>query len=146
MIRGTEINILIPSPRAGPQTWTTPSILTLRFPFPSVPRLISGMNAFVATTCLLIAIAPQAEASIFSVKPKTSFYSAPNASEATRLRLQRFAFISPHQRQQGFCEFKLMYKIADRSNSALTQNQLGRAVFPSTSSSLPSQNTTVRCR
>ena len=53
---------------------------------PSMSYLV-GMNGFVAKTCLLIAIAPQAEASIFSVKSKTSFYSAPYASVATRLRL-----------------------------------------------------------
>ena len=60
------------------------------------------MNAFFATTCFLIAIAPQAEASIFSVKPKTSFYSAPYASAATRLRLPEICVrVPPHQRQQG---------------------------------------------
>ena len=59
------------------------------------------MNAFFATTCFLIAIAPQAEASIFSVKPKTSFYSAPYASAATRLRLPEVRVHIPHQRQQG---------------------------------------------
>jgi hypothetical protein len=103
------------------------------------------MKAFVATTCLLIAIAPQVEASIFSVKPNTNFYSAPNASDATRLNLPEVRVHIPSIKDhQGFCEFKLMYKIADRSNSALLK-QLGHAASPSTSSFLPSPNTTVRC-
>ena len=78
------------------------------------------MNAFFATTCFLIAIAPQAEASIFSVKLKVSFYSATYASDATRLRLPEVrVHIPPISDNEGFCEFKLIYKIADRSNSAL---------------------------
>jgi hypothetical protein len=87
------------------------------------------MNAFFATTCLLIAIAPQAEASIFSVKSNTNFYSAPNASEATRLRLPEVrVHVPPIKDNQGFCEFKLMYKIADRSNSALPKSAWARCV------------------
>ena len=87
------------------------------------------MNAFVATTCLLIAIAPHAEASIFSVKPKTSFYSAPYASAATRLRLPEVrVHIPPIKDNKGFCEFKLIYKIADRSNSALPKTAWARCV------------------
>ena len=96
--------------------------------WPSTSDLV-GMNAFVATTCLLIAIAPQAEASIFSVKPNTSFYSAPNASDATRLKLPEVRVHIPSIKDhQGFCEFKLMYKIADRSNSALPQTAWARCV------------------
>ena len=45
------------------------------------------MKAFLTTTCLLMAIAPQAGASIFTVKPNTRFYSAPNASEQSLLTL-----------------------------------------------------------
>ena len=88
------------------------------------------MKAFVATTCLLIAaIAPQVEASIFSVKPNTNFYSAPNASEATRLNLPEVRVHIPSIKDhQGFCEFKLMYKIADRSNSALPKTAWARCV------------------
>ena len=87
------------------------------------------MNAFFATICLLIAIAPQAEASIFSVKSNTNFYSAPNASEATRLRLPEVrVHVPPIKDNQGFCEFKLMYKIADRSNSALPKTAWARCV------------------
>ena len=87
------------------------------------------MNAFFATTFLLIAIAPQAEASIFSVKPKTSFYSAPYPSAATRLRLPQVrVHIPPINYNKGFCEFKLIYKIADRSNSALPKTAWARCV------------------
>jgi hypothetical protein len=87
------------------------------------------MNAFFATICLLIAIAPQAEASIFSVKSNTNFYSAPHASEATRLRLPEVrVHVPPIKDNQGFCEFKLMYKIADRSNSALPKSAWARCV------------------
>jgi hypothetical protein len=87
------------------------------------------MKAFVATTCLLIAITPQAAASIFSVKPNTSFYSAPNASDATRLKLPEVrVYIPSIKDHQGFCEFKLMYKIADRSNSALPKTAWARCV------------------
>jgi hypothetical protein len=87
------------------------------------------MKAFVATTCLLIAIAPPAEASIFSVKTNTSFYSAPNASDATRLKLPEVRVHIPSIKDhQGFCEFKLMYKIADRSNSALPKTAWARCV------------------
>ena len=97
-------------------------------PQPSTSDLVD-MNAFVATTCLLIAIAPQAEASIFSVKPKTSFYSAPYASAATRLRLpEDRVHIPPIKDNKGFCEFKLIYKIADRSNSALPKSAWARCV------------------
>ena len=84
---------------------------------------------FFATTCLLIAIAPQAEASIFSVKPKTSFYSAQYASAATRLRLLEVRVHMPSIKDnKGFCEFKLIYKIADRSNSALPKTAWARCV------------------
>ena len=59
------------------------------------------MKAFLTTTCLLVAIAPQAGASIFTVKPNTRFYSAPNASEQTLLMLPEVrVHIPPNQRQQ----------------------------------------------
>lgn len=87
------------------------------------------MKAFLTTTCLLIAIAPQAGASIFTVKPKTNFYSAPNASDATLLMLPEVrVHIPPIKDNKGFCEFKLMYKIADRSNSALPTTAWARCV------------------
>ena len=87
------------------------------------------MKAFLTTTCLLIAITPQAGASIFTVKSKTNFYSAPNASDATRLMLPEVrVHIPPIKDSKGFCEFKLMYKIADRSNSALPKTAWARCV------------------
>ena len=45
------------------------------------------MKAFLKITCLLMAIAPQAAASIFTVKPNTIFYLASDASELTLLKL-----------------------------------------------------------
>ena len=76
-----------------------------------------------------MAIAPQAGASIFTVKPNTRFYSAPNASEQTLLILPEVRVHIPSIKDhQGFCEFKLMYKIADRSNSALPQTAWARCV------------------
>jgi hypothetical protein len=58
-----------------------------------------------------MAIAPQAGASIFTVKSITRFYSAPNASDQTLLTLPEVrVHIPPTKDNKGFCEFKLMYK------------------------------------
>ena len=87
------------------------------------------MKAFLTTTCLLMAIAPQAGASIFTVKPNTRFYSAPNASEQTLLTLPEVrVHMPPIKDNKGFCEFKLMYKIVDRSNPTLPRTAWARCV------------------
>ena len=87
------------------------------------------MNAFFATTCFLIAIAPQGEASIFSVKPRPAFIQRHTLLLRRISDFQKFAFISPPiNDNKGFCEFKLIYKIADRSNSALPKTAWARCV------------------
>ena len=76
-----------------------------------------------------MAIAPQAGASIFTVKPNTRFYSAPNASEQTFLTLPEVrVHIPPIKDYNGFCEFKLRYKIVDRSIPALPKTAWARCV------------------
>ena len=63
------------------------------------------------------------------MKSKTNFYSAPNASDATLLMLPEVrVHIPPIKDGKGFCEFKLMYKIADRFNSALPKTAWARCV------------------
>ena len=87
------------------------------------------MKAFLTTTCLLMAIAPQAGASIFTVKPNTRFYSALNASEQSLLTLPEVrVHMPPIKDNKGFCEFKLMYKIVDRSNPTLPRTACARCV------------------
>ena len=76
-----------------------------------------------------MAIAPQVGASIFTVKPNTRFYSAPNASAQTLLTLPEVrVHIPPIKDNKGFCEFKLMYKIVDRANPSLPRTAWARCV------------------
>ena len=87
------------------------------------------MKAFLTTTCLLMAIAPQAGASIFTVKPNTRFYSAPHASAQTLLTLPEVRVHIPLIKDNiGSCEFKLIYKIVYRSNPTLPRTAWARCV------------------
>jgi hypothetical protein len=96
------------------------------------------MKELLTAFCLLIAMAHQAEASIFTIKPKTRFYSTPQASDQTLLNLPEVrVHVPPIRDNQGFCEFKLMYKIADRSNPNLPKMAWARCV--STDQLVPSQ-------
>ena len=82
---------------------------------------------------LLPALAPQAVAAVFTVQPGTAFYSAPSRSEATKLDLPEVrVHVPPLRDSQGFCLFKLVYKIADRDRAGLPQKAWARCVSTDT--------------
>lgn len=79
---------------------------------------------FIFTT-----LVPGASAAIFTVKTGTIFYSQPKQSEKFRLDLPEVrVHVPPLQDSQGFCRFKLMYKIADRNNPQLPSHGWARCV------------------
>ena len=82
---------------------------------------------------LLPALAPQAVAAVFTVQPGTEFYSAPSRSEAAKLDLPEVrVHVPPLRDTKGFCQFKLVYKIADRDRPGLPQNAWARCVSTET--------------
>lgn len=82
---------------------------------------------------LLAALAPKAVAAIFTVQPGTVFYSAPSRSEAAKLDLPEVrVHVPPLRDTQGFCQFKLVYKIADRDRPELPQNAWARCISTDT--------------
>ena len=97
------------------------------------------MRAVLIAALLLFCSPPEAVADIFTVKPGTTFYSRPKGSETNQLQLPEVRVrIPPLQDSRGFCRFKLVYKIADRSNPDLPDTAWARCVSIDTSvNSLP---------
>ena len=82
---------------------------------------------------LLPALAPQAVAAGFTVQPGTEFYSAPSRSEAAKLDLPEVrVHVPPLRDTKGFCQFKLVYKIADRDRPGLPQTAWARCISTDT--------------
>ena len=87
------------------------------------------MRSVLAAALLVFCWSPQAAAAIFTVKPGTRFYSRPEQSDAYRLMLPEVrVHIPPLQDARGFCRFKLVYKIADRTNPSLPATAWTRCV------------------
>ena len=82
---------------------------------------------------LLAALTPEAVAAIFTVQPGTEFYSAPSRSEAAKLDLPEVrVHVPPLRDTKGFCQFKLVYKIADRDRPGLPEKAWTRCVSTGT--------------
>lgn len=92
------------------------------------------MRAVLIAALLVFCSTPQAVASIFTVKPGTTFYSKPERSEANQLQLPEVRVrIPPLQDSRGFCRFQLIYKIADQDNLSLPKTAWTRCVSIGTS-------------
>lgn len=91
------------------------------------------MRLVLTLALMLAALTPKTMAAIFTVQPGTAFYSAPNRSEATKLDLPEVrVHVPPLRDSQGFCLFKLVYKIADRDRAGLPQKAWARCVSTDT--------------
>ena len=91
------------------------------------------MRSILAATLTLAAVAQPAAAGIFTVKPGTIFYSQPEKSARFQLDLpEARVHVPPMKDTQGFCPFKLMYKIADRDNPKLPKTAWTRCVATDT--------------
>ncbi len=74
-------------------------------------------------------LGPGASAAIFTVKAGTIFYSQPKQSEKFRLDLPEVrVHVPPLRDSLGFCQFKLIYKRADRGNPQLPSHGWARCV------------------
>ena len=91
------------------------------------------MRSLLAATLALAAVAPAATAAIFTVKPGTVFYSQPEKLTRYQLHLPEVrVHVPPLRDAQGFCQFKLMYKIVDRENPNLPRTAWTRCVATDT--------------
>ena len=90
------------------------------------------MRSLLAATLTLAAVAPPASAAIFTVKPGTIFYSQPEKLTRFQLDLPEVrVHVPPLKDTKGYCQFKLMYKIADRETRRCPK-QPGHAAWPQT--------------
>ena len=91
------------------------------------------MRPVLTLVPMLVALAPKAMAAIFTVQPGTAFYSAPTGSEAAKLDLPEVrVHVPPLRDSKGFCQFKLVYKIADHDRPGLPQTAWARCVSTDT--------------
>ena len=91
------------------------------------------MRPVLTLVIMLAALTPEAVGAIFTVKQGTVFYSVPSRSEATKLDLPEVrVHVPPLRDSQGFCLFKLVYKIADRDRAGLPQKAWARCVSTDT--------------
>ena len=91
------------------------------------------MRSLLAATLTLAAVAPPASAAIFTVKPGTIFYSQTEKLSRFQLDLPEVrVHVPPLKDTKGFCQFKLMYKIADRDNPTLPKTAWTRCVATDT--------------
>ena len=78
---------------------------------------------------LLGTLVPAEQSALFSVKPGTAFYSKPQAKPEFLLPLPEVRVHVPAIKDAaGFCQFKLIYKIADRDNPELPSTGWARCV------------------
>tara|TARA_B100002052_G_C15840409_1_gene579885 strand:- start:257 stop:544 length:288 start_codon:yes stop_codon:yes gene_type:complete len=91
------------------------------------------MGLFFAPALILISVVPATYAAIFTVKPHTQFYSKPVKDQKYLLDLPEVrVHVPPLRDAQGFCQFKLIYKIADRENPNLPQSAWARCISADT--------------
>ena len=87
------------------------------------------MRRFLTAGFLLCTLLPAGQAAVFTVKPGTSFYSKPQAKQELLLQLPEVrVHVPPKKDAAGFCQFKLIYKIADRDNPELPSTGWARCV------------------
>ena len=87
------------------------------------------MRGFLTAGFLFCTLLPAGQAAVFTVKPGTSFYSKPQAKQELLLQLPEVrVHVPPKKDAAGFCQFKLIYKIADRDNRELPSTGWARCV------------------
>jgi len=87
------------------------------------------MRKLISAGILLGTLIPAVNAAVFTIKPGTRFYSKPQAKDEFLLELPEVrVHIPPLKDAAGFCQFKLMYKIADRGNPDLPATGWARCV------------------
>ena len=78
---------------------------------------------------LAFTLVPTGEAAVFTVKPGTAFFSKPQAKPELRLQLPEVrVHVPPMKDAAGFCQFELIYKIADRDKPELPATGWARCV------------------
>ena len=87
------------------------------------------MRGFLTAGLLLCTLVPAGQTAVFTVKPGTPFYSKPKASQKFLLKLPEVRVdVPPMKDAAGFCQFRLIYKIADRDNPELPVTGWARCV------------------
>ena len=87
------------------------------------------MRSFLTAGLLLCALVPAGQTAVFTVKPGTPFYSKPQAKQELLLELPEVrVHVPPMKDAAGFCQFKLIYKIADRDKPELPATGWARCV------------------
>jgi len=87
------------------------------------------MRGFMTAGMLAFTLAPAGDAAVFTVKPGTAFFSKPQAKPELGLQLPEVrVHVPPMKDAAGFCQFKLIYKIADRDNPELPATGWARCV------------------
>ena len=87
------------------------------------------MRGFLTAGLLAFTLVPTGEAAVFTVKPGTAFFSKPQAKPEVRLQLPEVrVHVPPMKDAAGFCQFELIYKIADRDNPELPATGWARCV------------------
>jgi len=87
------------------------------------------MRFWVPATLMLLNAGIPATAAIFTVKAGTRFYSKPEQSELYELDLPEVrVHVPPLRDTRGFCQFRLVYKIADRDQPGLPTTGWARCV------------------
>ena len=87
------------------------------------------MRGFLTAGLLAFTLVPAGDAAVFTVKPGTAFFSKPQAKPEQRLQLPEVrVHVPPMKDAAGFCQFELIYKIADRDNPALPATGWARCV------------------
>ena len=87
------------------------------------------MRRFFTAGLLLSTLIPAGQAAVFTVKPGTQFYSKPQAKPELLLQLPEVrVHVPPIKDSAGFCQFKLIYKIADRDNPELPESGWARCI------------------
>ena len=87
------------------------------------------MRGFLTAGLLAFTLVRAGDAAVFPVKPGTAFFSKPQANPELRLQLPEVrVHVPPMKDAAGFCQFKLIYKIADRDNPELPATGWARCV------------------
>lgn len=87
------------------------------------------MRRSITAGWLLFTLIPSGQAAVFTVKPGTEFYAKPHARPELLLQLPEVRVqVPPMKDAAGFCQFKLIYKIADRNNPELPAAGWARCV------------------
>ena len=87
------------------------------------------MRFWLIATAMLLHVGIPATAAIFTVKAGTRFYSKPELNDLYKLDLPEVrVYVPPLRDTRGFCQFRLVYKIADRDQPGLPRTGWARCV------------------